>query len=839
MQDVDELVPHMRRVMGAQRDLRDLGLVWQMIESSAAISCPEESDSILPTLISTRERFDDLQLRLVEQMAGENCAALGDELGAKAQCAIDILVRNLFERTADVGFLSTDAVVRDFCAAPPAQRDAMRPSMVQRLREYQAKYSVYDDVVLLAADGLVLARLEASRPLARSADPIVAEALSAAGYVERFRTSDLAADAAPALLYAQRIQDHHGKPLGVLVLRFRFVDEMHYVFASMADARNEMALVLLDEHGQVIVSNDDAHVPVGARLAPVACGGVALTSFAGREYLAVTRASAGYQGYGGPPWRAQAMVSLLTAFRHARETVPDADRDVPLDNAALHAINDDADEINRDLRRVVWNGQLMAGAQAVVSRRLKAMLQQVNQAGRRTRERVAIAIRDLHRTSLDRARHQAADLARLAADIMDRNLYERANDCRWWALSPALRQLLAAPAGADNAQALNALLDHINGLYTVYSRLVVFDADGVVRGVSRHGDGSAHLGARVDPVWPQAVAALRDTQHYHVSPYADTPLHAHGPTYVYLAAVRAEDPARTCLGGIAIVFHAARELQAMLRDVLGERQGMAAFVDASGQVLAATDPGLAAGLAHQVTADRALLSHGGAHFACSRARTRGYREFKTSDGYDNQVHAVVALRLGASDRRRASFSDMPLAASVPRQATEATQVAVFQIGAMRCALPTRQVVEAVSPRGMVRVPPGAAPTIGLLEVQVDERRSLVPVVCAREHFGVHYPSRSTDGVVLLLRMPGEEHRLLGLRVDDVLSVLDVDRSLWHPAPSGFGQFAPWLSGVLEVSARVGERRETVLLQMLDLTRFDAPDVPRHAEPEPAEPELAA
>ena len=52
MQDADELVPHMRRVQAAQRDLKDLGVVWQMVESSAAISCPEEADTILPTLIN-------------------------------------------------------------------------------------------------------------------------------------------------------------------------------------------------------------------------------------------------------------------------------------------------------------------------------------------------------------------------------------------------------------------------------------------------------------------------------------------------------------------------------------------------------------------------------------------------------------------------------------------------------------------------------------------------------------------------------------------------------------------------------------------------------------------
>jgi hypothetical protein len=32
--------------------------------------------------------------------------------------------------------------------------------------------------------------------------------------------------------------------------------------------------------------------------------------------------------------------------------------------------------------------------------------------------------------------------ASLAINIMDRNLYERANDCRWWALDPVIANFL-------------------------------------------------------------------------------------------------------------------------------------------------------------------------------------------------------------------------------------------------------------------------------------------------------------------------------------------------------------------------------------------------------------
>src|SRR5690606_19121052 len=68
-------------------------------------------------------------------------------------------------------------------------------------------------------------------------------------------------------------------------------------------------------------------------------------------------------------------------------------------------------------------------------------------------------------------------LAELAADIMDRNLYERANDCRWWAQNASFRQALAQPNITDaQRQALAQQLAYINGLYTVYQTIYLYDA---------------------------------------------------------------------------------------------------------------------------------------------------------------------------------------------------------------------------------------------------------------------------------------------------------------------------------------------------------------------------
>jgi len=817
---VDDLVPHMRRVQLAERDLHDLGQLWQMIEAASAISCPSEVEGILPTLTRTRAQFGELQSRLVTQLGQETLAQLSDELASSAQCTIDILVRNLFERTADVGFLATDEVLRAFCAASAEQRAAQRAACVQRLAEYRAKYSVYDDVILLSTGGEILARLEAAQGLGASSDAIVAQAIARQGYVERFGATDLAVGNAKALLYAHRIDGPGGRCVGVLVLRFRSVDELQRIFASVGGNAQRIALLLLDEHDRVIVSNDDAHIPAGANLAPAREGEVALCAFAGREYLSVTCATRGYQGYRGPGWRARAMVSLLTAFRRADDANDDAQARVSLDNEALRAIQSEVDTINRNLRRVVWNGHVMAGDREGRSdgdrgdaQRLKAVLEQVNGAGTRTRERVGIAIGDLYRTSLGRARHQSRELARLAADIMDRNLYERANDCRWWALSPLLQRLLAQPASAQGAAELNAMLEHVNGLYTVYTRLVAFDAQGVVRGLSNEIVDAPLLGSRIDDALLAATQSLADSQRYAVSAFAASPLSGGAPTYVYSAAVRAGG---RVVGGIAIVFNAEREFRAILDDVLGDRAGLAAFVGADGRVIASSAGALAIGSALAFDIAHGIAEHDGAHHAVAAIEAGGYREFKCEDGYRNQVRALVALRLGVVERRRHALHERGLKPlqSAARDARQ--RFALFQTGPGRYALPAAALLEARPLDGLVRTPGAVPHAAGLLEVPgADGTSCVVPVFCARSLFGVTRAARAGDGVVLVLRSPRDARRpLLGLRVDDVLDVADVGREHLQLPPQGLRQHAPALSGLLRM-AFGDEAGGEALVQVVD------------------------
>jgi hypothetical protein len=139
---IDNFLPYMRDVIRCEQSLHELNLMWRIIESSAKMNCPVEAKSILPTMAATRAGFNRLEKDLVLSLVQEKVSTVLNEIGTKAHYVIDILVRNLFERTADVGFLATDKELCSFVAGLSDDEEIIRA----RLRAYRRKYTVYDEI---------------------------------------------------------------------------------------------------------------------------------------------------------------------------------------------------------------------------------------------------------------------------------------------------------------------------------------------------------------------------------------------------------------------------------------------------------------------------------------------------------------------------------------------------------------------------------------------------------------------------------------------------------------------------------------------------------------------
>jgi chemotaxis signal transduction protein len=767
---VDTFLPFMPDVGKCERSLHELNLMWRIIESSAKMNCAAEAKSILPAMAATRAGFTELEDELVESLTREKMGNVMAGLATKAQYVIDIVVRNLYERTADVGFLATDREVCAFVAGQNDDVDLMR----LRLRAYRSKYTVYDEIMLLDLHGNVLVQIDDSTPIEGSHDPLIAATLASDSYVETFRACDLRPAKREALIYSRRVcHPDTGAVVGLLCLCFGFEEEMAGIFRTHSDQTERSNMLLLDADNRVLASADPLWMPRGAKVPVNTNGCPTVHIFGGRQYLVRSATSDGYQGYPGPAgWQGQVMIPLDVAFGSVDSTALANLEPAWADGLLSHArsfcpplfeIMGAAEMI----RRVVWNGQVLTAGRGDDLIRLKSILEQISETGARSNALFAQSIRDMFETVLATRLQDGEFVSHLLVDLLDRNLYERANDCRWWALSTELCTLLAGDA-PDRRLHMERILGYINSLYTVYSTIFVYDRNGIVIASS-----GANTVEAIDSSTLQRVLALRGEQDYYVTPF-EPPAGSDGvPTYVYHAAMRAPGrsgavtdsvngaftdsltdsftdsrtdsridsraDSRTYsfsdakpgapIGGIGIVVNAQAEFDAMLRGALSGREEVQAFfIDRSATIIASTDASRPIGATLDIdpamlampagASGSCVLTHDDHYAVMGCTVSHGYREFKVSDGYRADVIAVVIesfglVREGGVNTRKS----VALLASDPTD-TSSAEYATFFVDGELFAIDAEQVCEALPAAKVASITIGAAAErVGILEME--------------------------------------------------------------------------------------------------------------------------
>ncbi|MDO9270960.1 MAG: chemotaxis protein CheW [Methylobacter sp.] len=711
--------PYIRSVTQCKEILRDLNGTWGLISAIAEISCPTEAATILPAMEATKKGFGDLESKLTSQLVSEEIKKTCLELESKAQVSIDILVRNLYERTADIGFLATNADICNFVQATVNGERTDIDSINQLLDEYGSKYTVYDDIIVLDTDSRILARLDRNTPtVAQSiSDPIIRRTLnSMEDYVETFGKTSLRPGIDRSLIYSKRIMDPVDESvIGVLCLSFRFDNEMEGIFRSLQKKGDKAVMLLLNADSVVIATSDQDHVPIGRFIEAVPEGDhYGVIDFAGREYLSVTHRGRPYQGYAGQEWYGHAMIPLQSAFGSSA-----SDKEI---NAEILRHGDSlspelsgiiagaAEGINMFLHRVIWNGQVMATNEHGNLLSLKAILKQLRSMGARTAQALADSSSKLHTTMITSELRNAESIARLMIDIMDRNLYERSNDCRWWALTSEIRRILSeGRLNLDDKAKITDILIYINKLYTVYTRLFIYDIKGTIVAESNlHNDPVDAVGRQVNAAYAQETFSLRSPQEYRVSMFEESWLYEGNPTYVYNAAIRHIDDMNKAVGGIGIVFDSTPEFKHMLEDCLPDKPGaFGLFVERpSGRIIASTegsnykngevlwiDPEFFE--LQEGTGKSKIVLYNKKYYAVGCYSSRGYREFKTTGDYHNDVAAFVFIPIG--EKAETTGSEQRVAISYPQEPItgDVVDLATFYIGSEIYAFLAADVLEAM------------------------------------------------------------------------------------------------------------------------------------------------
>ncbi len=680
-------------------------------------------------------------------------------------------------------------------------------NLLARFREYVEKYSVYSNIILLDTDGNVLLQLDKDNPVRLSSDPLIAQSLaSTQAYVETFRHSDLIPGQANSLIYSYRVTGADGLAnLGILCLCFKLDNEASRIFSNLVDAKDWSVVTLLDQQGTVIASSDNFHIPVGATLACQTGSDWRVTRFAGRRYLAVTQATQGYQGYMGPGWYGHVMLPLDHAFDQDAEQqldteIPEASLNEVMSNSklfsnALREIPCQAAKIQRALNRSVWNGNVSQNSdkKALNPAFSKILLWEISNTGLKTQEVFDQSIDNLHQTVISSILEDSQFQAALAIDIMDRNLYERANDCRWWALSSLFSRILSnAEPDAVSLGMVSKTLAKINGLYTVYDNLVLFDRKGYVLAVSNP-KYQSYCGQVLNEEWVRRTLSLSDSRSYAVSDFVPTPLYQGRHSYIYSAAIREQSSCQGIVGGIGIVFDSEPQLVAMLNDALPRDENgsvpdgcFGVYADRQHRIIASTLSSLPLGSHLELEDTYFQIGRGerksgvtlfnGNYYAVGACMSKGYREYKgAEDTYRNDVVALIFARLGEyrQNERRSSQSDRGRLQSAEIKmagGSECIEIATFYVDSHWLGIPTEYVVESIDTKGLTNVPGAGENLLGYIMFH----DTLISVVGLWGMLGKEDNRRSSnEPQIIVLRLGGDDEILLGIMVDELGEIPEI------------------------------------------------------------------
>jgi Methyl-accepting chemotaxis protein (MCP) signalling domain len=187
------------------------------------------------------------------------------------------------------------------------------------------------------------------------------------------------------------------------------------------------------------------------------------------------------------------------------------------------------------------------------------------------------------------------DLALNAVELIDRNLYERSCDVRWWATDSAVVEACAEPESDERASFASHRLGVILASYTVYLDLWVADRTGRVIAHGRPDRYPGVIGTNVSgEPWFEKAMATKDGGDFAVDDISRAAKLGDAPVATYSTAVRTGGETHgEAIGALGIFFDWGPQAQGIVEGVRmtdeeGERTRVM-LLDANGTVIASSD----------------------------------------------------------------------------------------------------------------------------------------------------------------------------------------------------------------------------------------------------------
>jgi hypothetical protein len=245
-----------------------------------------------------------------------------------------------------------------------------------------------------------------------------------------------------------------------------------------------------------------------------------------------------------------------------------------------------------------------------------------------------------------------SDLALTNIDLIDRNLYERSCDCRWWATDAAMVEALENPSDERAVSHASERLGVILKAYTVYFDIVLADLDGVIIANGRPAEYASAGSEQGTSEWFKSAMATKSGDEFGFQSVTESALVDGKRVLIYSCRVgRGGEASAEPVGVLGVIFNWDGLAQKIMHETPIEAEKRAltrvCIVDDAGHVLADSENRILKGKLELPGRDRLFAvaktcvtaAIGRSDCLIAHARSPGFETYKTG------WHSVIIERM--------------------------------------------------------------------------------------------------------------------------------------------------------------------------------------------------
>lgn len=648
---------------------------WWALEMAFA-DCLSARERWVAACSALAAALDQSRVQLVSQDALATSRLFAD-LARPTAPLLDAARRTAFLGQIDRAAAIAGPAAREGFASARGAADELLGRMrfaCDRLADIRASYTLYRDLVLCDRDGVVLASAAEESHERLIGHSVATEPWFAASLATKdandYHASDTTRSAVAdgvCLVYGTAVRTpESAAPAGVLGVFFDFLGESRLILEDyqpkdqQGRPKDGWYSFLTDRTNTIIASSDDIAWPVGQtahlpRRHRMLGKGERTSSYVvveGADAALFSARTDGYLDYPGLGWTSHLVLPKERIFSVGGSAQPPAlsiqdlmrSRIIPEINKETYAkVQDDKESI----KLISLNGIVFASKLGKRGVALGPIFDQITKTGDFATSMMEKLLAEMALGELDLNLTALGSFAKQAIDLIDRNLFERAADIRWWATDRQLWSAITAPT-PEAYDAACRRLKVINANYSMYRNLVLADANGDIIACSKTELRNELRKINVsEHEWFQLGLRTTRSTEYAVQDVTASPLErTKASSLAYASGVR-RDGAREgeAIGVLGVLFDWDTEAQKILRTCLPRDRegkvipGCAAFYTArDGRIIESTDPAFAIGGHVELPPEvlglttgggaTGVLVNGGTRYLVGSCRTKGYREYK-------------------------------------------------------------------------------------------------------------------------------------------------------------------------------------------------------------------